>query len=101
MSVSHRQAKPHTADAPAASLPWWKTGVLYQLYVRSFYDTNGDGVGDLPGVIEKLDYLHGLGVTGIWLSPVTRSANFDWGYDVTDYYSVEPSLGTMEDFDRL
>ncbi|HUC87151.1 MAG TPA: alpha-amylase family glycosyl hydrolase [Candidatus Saccharimonadales bacterium] len=103
MAVSEtHQTKPAAAPKSGnASYPWWKTGVIYQIYVRSFYDTNGDGVGDLPGVIAKLDYIRDLGVDAIWLSPVVKSANFDWGYDVTDYYSIEPSIGTMEDFDRL
>jgi alpha-glucosidase len=81
--------------------PWWKAGVLYQVYVRSFRDSNGDGVGDLPGVIQRLDYLQWLGVDGIWLSPVTVSPNADWGYDVADYLAVEPELGTSDDVDRL
>lgn len=81
--------------------PWWKGGVIYQIYVRSFYDTNHDGIGDLPGVIAKLDYLQGLGIDGIWLSPITVSGNADWGYDVTDYYNVDPALGTLEDLDLL
>lgn len=90
------------ATKPKTTRPeWWRTGVIYQVYVRSFYDTNRDGVGNIKGVTAKLDYLAELGVDGLWLSPVTCSANADWGYDVTDYYSVEPSLGTMEDLDEL
>jgi alpha-glucosidase len=81
--------------------PWWQTGIIYQIYIRSFCDSDGDGVGDLQGVISKLDYLQELGIDGIWLSPVTVSANEDWGYDVVDYYDIDPELGTMEDFDRL
>ena len=76
--------------------PWWATGVLYQIYPRSFADTNADGVGDLPGIIEHLDHLEWLGVDGIWLSP-----NSDWGYDVSDFYSIQPDLGTMDDVDTL
>jgi alpha-glucosidase len=102
MAASDTKTQPATAARkPKSPDPWWKTGVIYQIYVRSFFDTNGDGVGDLPGVIAKLDYLEGLGVDGIWLSPITTSSNYDWGYDVTDYYAVDPTLGTMEDFDRL
>ncbi len=81
--------------------PWWMSGVLYQIYPRSFADSNGDGMGDLPGIIQHLDHLEWLGVDGIWLSPVTRSPNKDWGYDVSDFCAIEPDLGTMEDVDRL
>lgn len=88
-------------NIPDATEKWWQGGLIYQVYIRSFCDTNGDGVGDLPGVISKLDYLADLGVDGIWLSPVTASANADWGYDVIDYNRIDPTLGTMEDFDRL
>jgi alpha-glucosidase len=80
---------------------WWREGVLYQVYPRSFADSNGDGVGDLQGVIGKLDYLAWLGVDGIWLSPTFPSPNVDWGYDVADYYGVHPDLGTLDDLDRL
>jgi len=81
--------------------PWWQTAVLYQIYPRSFADSNGDGVGDLQGIIGHLDYLQWLGVDGIWLSPITVSPNADWGYDVADYCAVQPDLGTMDSFDRL
>jgi len=80
---------------------WWHGAVLYQLYVRSWLDTNGDGYGDLPGIIERLDYLSWLGVDGIWLSPTMPSPDEDWGYDVSDYLGVHPELGTLEDLDRL
>lgn len=80
---------------------WWRDAVLYQIYLRSFRDTNGDGVGDLPGVIEKLEHLAWLGVDAVWLSPVHPSPNDDWGYDVADYYGVHPEFGTLEDLDRL
>jgi alpha-glucosidase len=80
---------------------WWREGVLYQIYVRSFRDSNGDGVGDLGGVIERLDHLEWLGVDGIWLSPINPSPNLDWGYDVSDYRDVDPDLGDLETLDRL
>jgi alpha-glucosidase len=80
---------------------WWHDGVVYQIYVRSFADSNGDGVGDLQGVIEHLDHLAWLGVDGIWLSPIHPSPNWDWGYDVADYLDVHPELGDMETLDRL
>ena len=80
---------------------WWRGGVLYQIYPRSFADANGDGNGDLPGLIAKLDYLEWLGVDGIWLNPIHPSPNVDWGYDVADYTGVHPDLGTLADVDRL
>lgn len=80
---------------------WWRSGVLYQIYVRSFADSNGDGIGDLPGVVQHLDHLAGLGIEGIWLSPVTVSPNADWGYDVADYCAVDPDYGNLEDVDEL
>ena len=81
--------------------PWWKAGVLYQIYPRSFADSNADGIGDIPGIIEHLDHLQWLGVDGIWLSPVTVSPNADWGYDVSDFCAIAPEFGTLDDFDRL
>jgi alpha-glucosidase len=82
-------------------MTWWREGVLYQIYPRSFADANGDGIGDLAGITEKLDYLAWLGIAGIWLNPVTPSPNVDWGYDVSDYTGVHPDLGTLEDLDTL
>lgn len=80
---------------------WWQDKVAYQIYPKSFYDTNGDGIGDLPGIIEKLDYLKELGVDIVWLSPCYRSPLADQGYDISDYYDIDPRFGTMEDMDRL
>jgi len=80
---------------------WWREGVLYQIYPRSFADGNDDGVGDLPRVTAKLDYLQWLGIDGIWLNPIHPSPNVDWGYDVSDYTGVHPDLGTLADVDRL
>jgi len=80
---------------------WWTEGILYEIYPRSFVDSNGDGIGDLRGIIAKLDYLEWLGVTGVWLNPTMESPNTDWGYDVSDYKSVHPELGTMEDLEEL
>lgn len=80
---------------------WWQDKVAYQIYPKSFYDTNGDGIGDLPGIIEKLDYLKDLGVDIIWLSPCYRSPLADQGYDISDYYDIDPRFGTMDDMDRL
>jgi oligo-1,6-glucosidase len=80
---------------------WWKQSVVYQIYPRSFYDSNGDGVGDIPGIISKLDYLKKLGIDVIWLSPVYDSPNDDNGYDIRHYQQILSEFGTMEDFDRL
>jgi alpha-glucosidase len=81
--------------------PWWRSGVLYQIYPRSFADSNGDGIGDIAGITSKLEYLEWLGVDGIWLNPVHPSPNVDWGYDVADYFGVHPDLGAFADLDRL
>ena len=80
---------------------WWKEGVVYQIYPRSFKDSNGDGVGDLQGIISKLDYIQSLGVDIVWLNPIFASPNDDNGYDVSDYCAIMPEFGTMEDFDLL
>lgn len=80
---------------------WWKNSVVYQIYPRSFMDSNGDGIGDLKGIIGKLDYLHFLGIDAIWLSPVFQSPNDDNGYDISDYRNIMDEFGTMEDMDRL
>jgi alpha-glucosidase len=80
---------------------WWRDGVLYQIYPRSFADTNGDGIGDLRGITARLDHIEWLGVDGIWLNPTMPSPNEDWGYDVADYCAVDPALGTLEDLDEL
>ena len=80
---------------------WWQTGVIYQIYPRSFQDTNGDGLGDLKGIERRLDYLVSLGVDAIWISPIYPSPMADFGYDVADYCSVDPRFGTLADFDDL
>ncbi len=80
---------------------WWKEAVFYQIYPRSFQDSNGDGIGDLEGIIRRLDYLKELGIDAIWLSPIYDSPNDDNGYDIRDYYGIMKEFGTMEDFDRL
>jgi alpha-glucosidase len=83
------------------SEPWWKTAVFYQIYPRSFADSNGDGIGDLPGIIEKLDYFIELGVTALWVSPFFKSPMDDFGYDISDYCDVDPLFGTIGDARRL
>lgn len=80
---------------------WWKDAIVYQIYPRSFQDSNGDGIGDLNGITMRLDYIHDLGADVIWLCPVYASPGIDNGYDISDYYAINPALGTMDDFDRL
>ena len=80
---------------------WWKEGIIYQIYPRSFKDTSGNGVGDLQGIIQKLDYIESLGVTMVWLNPIYESPNDDNGYDISDYCAIMKEFGTMEDFDEL
>jgi alpha-glucosidase len=80
---------------------WWQHGIIYQIYPRSFQDSSGDGIGDLPGIISRLDYLDWLGVDAIWLSPIYPSPMADFGYDISDYTGIDPIFGTLADFDRL
>ena len=80
---------------------WWKSGTVYQIYPISFFDSNGDGIGDLPGILAKLDYLKDLGVDVLWLSPIYKSPLADMGYDISDYEDIDPRFGTLEDWDRL
>ena len=77
---------------------WFKDLIVYQIYPRSFMDSNGDGIGDLRGIISKLDYIASLGVNAIWLSPIYESPCFDNGYDISDYMAINPDYGTFEDF---
>ena len=80
---------------------WWQNGVIYQIYPKSFQDTTGSGTGDLRGVIQRLDYLHKLGVDAIWLTPFYISPQVDNGYDVANYTAIDPTYGTLDDFDEL
>ena len=80
---------------------WWKEAAVYQIYPRSFCDSNGDGIGDLNGILQKLDYLQELGADVLWLNPVYDSPNVDNGYDIRNYRAILSEFGTMEDFDRL
>ncbi|MFZ5922198.1 MAG: alpha-amylase family glycosyl hydrolase [Chloroflexota bacterium] len=91
---------PTLTPTPAPSGPWWNDTVFYEIFVRSFYDSDGDGIGDFNGITEKLDYLQDLGIGGLWLMPINPSPSYH-GYDVTDYYAVNPDYGTLEDFERL
>jgi alpha-glucosidase len=90
------------ADAPpAADRDWWRGAVIYQIYPRSFQDSDGDGIGDLNGIVDRLPYIASLGVDGVWISPFFTSPQRDFGYDVSDYCDVDPMFGTLEDFDRV
>ena len=89
------------SDTELNGCEWWQTGVIYQIYPRSFQDTDGDGVGDLPGIARRLEYLVGLGIDAIWISPIYPSPMADFGYDVADYTGIDPLFGTLPDFDRL
>ena len=96
-------ATPTTAPAPTTVAPpeiWWSDAVFYEIFVRSFNDSNGDGAGDFNGVTQKLDYLQELGITALWVMPIFPSPSYH-GYDVTDYYGVNPQYGTMDDFKNL
>jgi len=90
-----------TIALPNATTPWWREAIIYQVYPRSYLDTNGDGVGDLPGITHKLDYIASLGVDIVWLSPFFKSPMKDFGYDIADYCDVDPLFGTLADFDEL
>jgi len=81
--------------------PWWQKAVIYQIYPRSFQDSNGDGVGDLNGILERVDYLSWLGIDAVWISPIYPSPMADFGYDVANYVDIDPLFGTLADFDRL
>src|SRR3954462_14052582 len=80
---------------------WWQHAVFYEIYPRSFADANNDGIGDIPGITAKLDYLRWLGVDAVWLAPMYPSPQVDWGYDVSDFYGVNPDYGTLKDMDAL
>ena len=94
------QPEPTGQDAETGHT-WWKEAVIYQIYPRSFKDTDGDGVGDLKGIIEKLDYIKSLGVNMVWLNPIYSSPNDDNGYDISDYRGIMEEFGTMDDFDVM
>ncbi|MHB1896425.1 MAG: alpha-glucosidase [Metallibacterium sp.] len=87
--------------AATAATPWWRGAVIYQIYPRSFLDSDGNGVGDLPGILARLDYIASLGVDAIWIAPFFKSPMADFGYDIADYHAVDPLFGTLHDFDRL
>jgi alpha-glucosidase len=90
-----------TQNLRQTTTDWWRSAAIYQVYPRSFFDSNGDGIGDLPGIIQKLDYIAQLGVDAVWISPFFQSPMKDFGYDISDYRAIEPMFGTMDDFKSL
>ena len=96
-----RQTVSDRSDTPSSSDPWWKHAVIYEIYPRSFQDSNGDGIGDINGITSRLDYLKDLGVDAIWITPMYPSPQIDFGYDIADYEKIDPQYGTMADFDHL
>src|SRR5258705_6469044 len=103
LSAAHcGQKKSTTTDiASDSEKKWWKEAIVYQLYPRSFKDSDGDGVGDLKGIISELDYIKSLGVNVVWVNPIYSSPNDDNGYDISDYRNIMREFGTMDDFDSL
>ena len=96
-----QKATPMTNDASDDDREWWKRAVVYQIYPRSFADSNGDGIGDLVGIAGRVDYLARLGIDVVWLSPAYRSPQDDAGYDISDYRDIDPLFGTLEDLTRF
>jgi alpha-glucosidase len=101
VGVSAQETGSHSQRTAESERDWWRNAVIYQVYPRSFQDTNGDGIGDLNGITERLDYLQKLGVDAIWLTPIYPSPNADYGYDVADYRDISPEYGSIENFNRL
>jgi alpha-glucosidase len=96
-AVAQTQAEPLKTNGDV----WWKHAVIYEVYPRSFQDTNGDGLGDIKGITQRLSYLKSLGIDAIWITPMYPSPQVDFGYDIADYEAIDPQYGTMGDFDNL
>src|SRR5437899_222992 len=94
-------AAPAASQTASSADPWWKHAVIYEIYPRSFQDSNGDGTGDINGITSRLDYLVALGVDALWITPMYPSPQVDFGYDIADYSAIDPQYGTLADFDRL
>jgi len=95
------QAIQETTTTASSSKDWWETAQFYQIYPRSFKDSDGDGIGDLNGITSQLEYLKDLGVTAAWLSPIFKSPMVDFGYDISDFFDIQPEYGTLDDFRNL
>ena len=89
------------ALSAAVNVNWYKNAIVYQIYPRSFKDSNGDGIGDLNGITSKLEHIKDIGATALWLSPIYKSPQVDFGYDISNFTDIEPTYGTLADFDRL
>lgn len=100
-AAPQQQQQARSAPQVSSSPDWWQHAVFYEIYPRSFKDSDGDGIGDLNGITSKLDYLAGIGIEAIWITPFYPSPQVDFGYDVSDYENVDPQFGTLADFDRL
>src|SRR3954464_15313210 len=98
-SAQNAQSGPKPVDSEGHQ--WWQHAVFYEIYPRSFADANNDGIGDIPGITAKRGYLRWLGVDAVWLAPMYPSPQVDWGYDVSDFYGVNPDYGTLKDMDAL
>jgi alpha-glucosidase len=105
VSIGAPTARAQTQTSSAQSQPtgaeWWRHAVIYEIYPRSFQDSDGDGVGDIKGITSRLDYLHDLGIDAIWITPMYPSPGIDYGYDISDYTAIDPLYGSMADFDNL
>ncbi|HEV2565334.1 MAG TPA: alpha-amylase family glycosyl hydrolase, partial [Microvirga sp.] len=99
--MNHVAALPANSQIASNDPDWWRGAVIYQIYPRSFQDSNGDGIGDLKGIASRLGYIADLGADAIWLSPFFRSPQKDFGYDISDYCDVDPMFGTLTDFDEV
>ena len=99
-SIGTQPSSQSTSSQPAGQ-EWWRHAVIYEMYPRSFQDSDGDGIGDIKGITSRLDYLHDLGIDAIWITPMYPSPGVDYGYDISDYTSIDPVYGTMDDFDNL
>src|SRR2546421_4715232 len=99
--INARHARVNHKAKHSGQAPWWQHAVFYEIYPRSFKDSNGDGIGDLNGITSKLDYLANLGIDAIWITPFYPSPQVDFGYDVSDYENIDPQYGRLADFDRL
>jgi len=99
--IIRQESKTAESTPKPAADEWWKHAVIYEIYPRSFQDSDGDGIGDIKGITSRLGYLEDLGINAIWITPMYPSPGVDYGYDISDYTAIDPVYGTMEDFDRL